>query len=140
MPDTHFSRLVGSDSNWDSIVSQGQLFRLSTIQYPILIAAYTSALTFLVARLFRVFGLFIFWIFLREKPLEHGMEDLRVAVVNFRTPFHVIGETVCWRMIITGNKKERRFALLFLIGAIAFLLVGMGLPFTLSLFPVANGK
>lgn len=62
-----------------------------------------------------------------------------MAVVNYRTPFHVIGESLPWRLIIIGRRRERRFALIWLAGAIAFLFLGIGLPFTLSLFPVSNG-
>ncbi|KAG4433735.1 hypothetical protein IFR05_010787 [Cadophora sp. M221] len=133
------SRLVGSDAKWDSIVSQGLLIKLSTRQFTILISIFTFALAFLVARLFRVFSLLLFWIFIRHQQPEPGMDQLRVAVVNFRTPFHVIGEGICWRMIIVGRKRERRLALALLVGAVAFLLFGIGLPFALSLFPVANG-
>lgn len=68
------------------------------------------------------------------------MEQLRVAVVNSRTPFHVVGEKLPWKLIVFGKKRERRFALVWLAGAIAFLLLGIGLPFILSLFPVADGK
>ncbi|PVH80428.1 hypothetical protein DL98DRAFT_628878 [Cadophora sp. DSE1049] len=139
MSNNHFSRLVGSDSKWDSIVSQGFLFKLSTREFTILISTFTFAFAFLVARLFRVFGLLVFWIFLRERPHEPGMEQLRVAVVNFRTPFHVIGDAMSWKMIIVRRKRERRFALVWFARAIAFLFLGMGLPFTLSLFPVADG-
>ncbi|KAH9213553.1 hypothetical protein DL95DRAFT_506050 [Leptodontidium sp. 2 PMI_412] len=133
------SDLVGSDAKWDSIVSQGLLIKLSTRQFTILISVFTFAFAFLVARLFRAFSLLLFWMFVRQRQPEPGMEQLRVAVVNFRTPFHVIGEGVCWRMIIVGRKRERRFGLALLVGAVAFLFLGMGLPFTLSLFPVANG-
>ncbi|KAH7323551.1 hypothetical protein BKA65DRAFT_511021 [Rhexocercosporidium sp. MPI-PUGE-AT-0058] len=139
MSSQRLARLVSSDSKWDSIVSHGLLVKLSTREFTILISIFTVAFAFLVARLFRVFSLFIFWMFIEERPHDQQMDQLRVAVVNFRTPFHVVGERITWRVILGGRGRARRFALAWLAGALAFLLLGLSLSVLLSLFPVSNG-
>ena len=140
MSSNHLEGLVGSDAKWDSIVSQGLLVKLSTREFTVLISIFTVAFAFLVARLFRGFSLLTFGMVIRERPNEHQMDQLRVAVVNFRTPFHVVGESITWRVIFRGRERERKFALAWLTGAIGFLLLGLSLPVLLSQFPVSNGE
>ncbi len=138
MSSEHLTRLVGSDSTWDSIVSQGLLVKLSTRQFTILISIFTFAFAFLVARLFRVFCLLIFWLLNRNCSHGDNLDLLRVVVVNFRTPFHVIGERSTWKTIFRGRERERKFALAWLAGAFVFLSLGLTLPVLISLFPVSN--
>ncbi|KAH7346482.1 hypothetical protein BKA65DRAFT_277757 [Rhexocercosporidium sp. MPI-PUGE-AT-0058] len=139
MSSDHLTRLVGSGSNWDSIVSQGLLFKMTATQLTILTSVFTIAFAFLVARLFRVFCLVTFCMFIRQGSNEYQTDQVRVAVVNFRMPLHVIGQRFSWGRVAKGKGRVRIFALVWLAGAVVSLLLGLSIPVLISRLPVANG-
>ncbi|KAH7378862.1 hypothetical protein BKA64DRAFT_686827 [Cadophora sp. MPI-SDFR-AT-0126] len=129
---------VGADAAWDYIVAHGWMVSLSTTTHTVLISAFSLALAFLVRRLFRAWGVLVFFLFLPESRLERRTDQMRVAIVNMRTPATALLESVGWRALFR-NRNDKLVALTWLLGVVVCALLGLASPFWMTLFPVASG-